>query len=174
MSENGSPQEMLTSGTQVLNQLFSLQAMFQEMVPSPDSWKHPEKARDAVGAQMDWSERTLNRNTLDFVDKCRDHLLITMKTAGVDGHQVDVPMVDRSRNQVVMRKIPFRDLILRSFKDIRMSILRHQNAYFRQIRYFFEIQITGGQIPGFPYKEPAEEGYEVLVPLKDSSDPPGS
>ena len=166
--QNGNPQHLIASGTLMMQEFAELYDKFSAILPDPESWKHPDKARKAVEGQMDWSERTLNRNTMDFVDKCRDHILITLKNSNLENHQVDYPTVDRAKNTMVMRKIPLKDLLLRGFKDIRQSVLRHQNAYFRQMRYFFEFQITGGQIPSFPYTEEDNDRMH-RVPIHDSS-----
>lgn len=132
----------------------------KSFLPDPESYRHPDKARPVLRSNMDWSERSLNRATMDFMDSKRDHLLSILKMSDMDGLEVTVPAVDRRTNRQVDKKIPLRDVILRVFRDLRSSTLRHQNTYFRAQHYFVETLITGGEIPSFPYKDPFRDDKE--------------
>jgi hypothetical protein len=114
----------------------------QTMFPGRDSWRNPVRARAAVAAQLDYSERTLVRNTLDYLDARRDHLIETVSHVRDGKVQVN--------NRGGAMEVSVREFVEHIFTDIRKSVLRHNNAYFRQMRYFMEIQVTGGQIPPFP------------------------
>ncbi len=141
----------MASGSQMTQQmwrtaseLMAFKDDIHDMLPNKDSWKHPVKAREALSAQLDYAERTLIRNTLDFLDAKRDAFMAqAYAVQGVRNCKVTV-MTKKGPQEV-----PFHKAVEDHHTDIRKSILRHMNAYFRMVRYYTEILITGGQIPGF-------------------------
>ncbi len=148
---------MIESGSHMVQQLWGNVSEFKkvsaefdafkreikDMLPNKDSWKHPEKAREALREQLDYAERTLIRNTLDFVDAKRDALTSQLQAAGVANHKVTVP------GKHGPAEVPLHKVLEDHHTAMRMSILRHMNAYFRNVRYYTEILITGGEIPLF-------------------------
>lgn len=153
---------MMESGTQMVQQLWGNVAEYkkvasaldgfrkevQDMLPNKDSWKHPKKARIALSAQLDYAERTLVRNTLDYLDARRDSFM---------AQTYAIPGVRTAKVTVMTKKgpmeVPFHKALEDHHTDIRKSILRHMNAYFRNVRYYTEILITGGEIPLFTLNE---------------------
>jgi hypothetical protein len=158
----GTPvEQVIQSGTDMAQLLWrnvaeikTLKDDLKGMLPDPSSWKHPENARKAVEAQLEWSERTLVRTTLDYMDARKDTLLAALSNTEIADTTVTIP------TNKGMRKVALRACLEDAFKDIRKSVLRHDNAYFRQMRYFFEIQISGGQIP--PFKTSNHEEAEAV------------
>jgi hypothetical protein len=148
--------QAIESGTQMAHQMWNnvselkaLKTEIGELLPDKSSWTHPENARKAVDAQLDWSERTLVRNTLDYHDA-----KIAMCLA-VLGDKGNLPVTVQSKGG--SKQITVRKLLEETFTDLRKSVLRHDNTYFRQMRYFFEIQVSGGKIPPFKTTDHQEE-----------------
>ena len=148
--DNGFAQTV-ASGTQMIQQLWNVcsdlkgfRSDVKDMLPNKDSWRHPEKAREAIEGQLDYAERTLVRNTLDYLDAKRDTFMAQVNA---------IPGLKNAKVTTMTRKgpveVPFHKFVEDHHTDIRKSILRHDNAYFRMVRYYTEILINGGQIPPF-------------------------
>lgn len=156
-------EQFVASGSQMTQQLWrsvsdlkAFKSEVQDMLPNKDSWKHPEKARMALEAQLDYAERTLVRNTLDYLDAKRDSFMAqAYAIPGVRDAKVSI------MTKQGPREVPFHKAVEDHHTDIRKSILRHMNAYFRMVRYYTEILITGGQIPSFTLGKSDEERLDA-------------
>lgn len=162
--------EFLQSGATMVRELAPIIEKCVELsgfVPDPDSWNHPEKARVAVADQLDYAERTLVRNTLDYVDKARDYFLMSLEQAELADKPVKMMIYNPRSRRSEVREVTLHEAAVLNHADIRKSVLRHDNGYFRMVRYFFEMRITGGQIPPFPVRD-QEDPSQSLEPLHDS------